>query len=293
MAKSPAAADRADVYTRITAEIIAAIEAGASEWLMPWHHDGAAVTRPTNVASTKRYRGVNTLALWVAARAAGYSDGLWGTYRQWQAAGAQVRKGEPATTVVLWKEVRCNDDEDGSDDDAGRRRMFARAFSVFNRTQVDGHEPEHSPVSVSCERLDRVSAFFDALQIPVVEGLFHAHYRIREDRIYMPPLDAFTDAAAHAAVLIHEGAHATGAEHRLDRSFGERFARHSLALEECVAELTASYILADLGVAHHPRPDHAAYIASWLQALKDDPRAIFAAASRAQQAADWMHAQQP
>src|SRR3970282_677790 len=73
----------------------------------------------------------------------------------------------------------------------------------------------------------------------------------------------------------------------------ERFKRDSLAIEEICAELTASFVLADLGIAHHPRPDHAAYVASWLRALKDDPRAIFTAASKAQAAADWMHAQQP
>jgi antirestriction protein ArdC len=65
MAGNPTAASRADVCTRITAEITAAIEAGAGAgaWRMPWHHDGAAVTRPTNVESARRYRGVNTLAL--------------------------------------------------------------------------------------------------------------------------------------------------------------------------------------------------------------------------------------
>ena len=295
MAGNPSAAERADVYTRITTEIIAAIEAGAGAWRMPWHHDGTAVTRPANVESARRYRGINTLALWIAAHVAGYSDGIWGTYRQWQAAGAQVRKGERATTVVLWKEVRARDDEDGSEDGDGRRRMFARAFSVFNRAQVDGFEPKPgpSPVPAACERLARAEAFFDALRIPMVEGNFRPHYRIREDRIYMPPPEAFTDPAARAGTLMHEAGHATGAKHRLDRKFGERFTRHTLALEECAAELTASYILADLGVAHHPRPDHAAYVASWLAALKDEPRAIFTAAGKAQQAADWMHAQQP
>jgi antirestriction protein ArdC len=93
--------------------------------------------------------------------------------------------------------------------------------------------------------------------------------------------------------LLHEAAHATGAKHRLDRNFAERFKRDSLAIEEICAELTASFVLADLGIAHHPRADHAAYVASWLRALKDDPRAIFTAASKAQAAADWMHAQQP
>ena len=60
----------------------------------------------------------------------------------------------------------------------------------------------------------------------------------------------------------------------------------------CV-EILSGLVLADLGIAHHPRPDHAAYLASWLRVLTEDPRAIFTAAGKAQQAADWMHAQQP
>ena len=80
---------------------------------------------------------------------------------------------------------------------------------------------------------------------------------------------------------------------RLDRDFSARWTKDALAMEEATAELTASFLLADLGIAHDPRPDHAAYIASWLQVLKNDSRAIFTAASKAQAAADWMHAQQP
>src|SRR3546814_18427434 len=90
--------------------------------------------------------------------------------------------------------------------------------------------------------------------------------------------------------LLHEAAHATGGKHRLDRNFAERFKRDSLAIEEICAELTASFVLADLRIAHHPRADHAAYVASWLRALKEDPRAIFTADTKAQAAADWMHA---
>src|SRR5690606_41973824 len=86
---------------------------------------------------------------------------------------------------------------------------------------------------------------------------------------------------------------ARDAAHRLGRDFSARWTKHAFAMEEATAELTASLILADLGIAHEPRPDHAAYIASWLQLLKDEPRAIFTAASKAQAAADWMHAQQP
>ena len=55
------------------------------------------------------------------------------------------------------------------------------------------------------------------------------------------------------------------------------------------AELGASYLMADLGLAYTPRPDHAAYLASWLGALRHDPKAIFTAAAQAQAAADWIH----
>src|SRR5262249_47213551 len=95
---------RADVYTRVTAEIISAVEAGPGEGRLPWNHDGTSTARPTNAATGKPYRGINTLVLWAATSQAGYTQGLWGTYRSWQAAGAQVRRGERATTVVpCWR----------------------------------------------------------------------------------------------------------------------------------------------------------------------------------------------
>ena len=256
---------RADIYTRITAEIVAAIEAGAGTWKMPWHHDGSAISRPTNIGSERRYRGINVIALWIAAQAAGYASGLWGTYRQWLAVGAQVRKGERSTTVVLWKQMApTSDDDDGNDEDSARRRVFAQAFTVFNVAQVDGYDPKSVALLPETERLAHAEAFVEGLKIPVTYGAYDAHYRIDLDHIFMPPFAAFRDAASHIATLTHECAHATGAKHRLDRNFEERFRRDSLAVEECVAELTASYILADLGIAHHPRPDHAAYVASWL-----------------------------
>ena len=257
------ASQRSDVYARVTQAIVDAIEAGTATWRMPWHHSGADVTRPTNVASGRPYRGINTVSLWAAAYGSGYTSGVWGTYRQWQALGAQVRKGEH------------------------------KAFSLFNADQVDGYAPEPGPDLPESERLAAAEAFIAALGIETVYGSASAYYHIAEDRIHMPDFRAFHDAHGFYATHIHEAAHASGAAHRLDRDFSAKWTRHALAMEEATAELTASFLLADLGIAHEPRPDHAAYIASWLQLLKDEPRAIFTAASKAQAAADWMHAQQP
>jgi len=277
--------DRTDVYTRITSEIIADIEAGADEWRMLWHHDGSSIAHPTNISSGKAYCGVNTLALWISAQAHGFRSDIWGTYRQWQALDAQVRKGERASTVVLWKEFAARSDDDAvGDDEQPQRRRFARAFSVFNSSQVEGFTLPTTPILPHSERIPHAEAFIGALGIPVSFGADAALYRIDLDHIFMPDFDVFCDAVAHVGTCVHEAAHATGAEHRLDRDFTKRFTRQALAVEELTAELAAAYILADLGLAHHPRPDHAAYVASWLKVLKDDARAIFTAASKAQAA---------
>jgi antirestriction protein ArdC len=283
---------RADIYTRITAEIVSAIEAGAGEWHMPWHHGGGSITRPTNVASGKPYRGINTLALWIAAQSRDYTAGVWGTYRQWQALGAQVRKGERSTAIIFWKRIGVAQDEQDVGDADDRLRFVARGYAVFNRSQVDGYEPPAVDALPEAPRIPHAEAFIAALGIPATLDADAAYYRIDLDRIFMPAFASFEDPLSYVATYIHEAAHATGAKHRLDRDFTIRFSHETLAVEELVAELTAGYVLADLGLAHHPRPDHAAYIASWLKFLKDDPRAVFTAASKAQQAADWMHAQQ-
>jgi antirestriction protein ArdC len=288
--------DRADIYARITNQIIAAIEAGAGEFVMPWHHDGTATARPINVASGKAYRGVNTLALWAAAQSSGYSDGLWGTYRQWQALGAQVRKGEKATTVVFWGQIGGNTDEDGdgSSSDAGeRRRLFARGYWVFNCAQVDGYQPEPTVARSEEERIAHADAFYANLGINTVFGGNEAYYLPAADRVHVPVFSSFRDVASHYSVIFHEGLHASGAKHRLDRDLSGRFGSEAYAMEEIIADSGAAMILADLSISARPRPDHAAYISSWLKVLRNDASAIFAASSKAQAAVDWMHAQQP
>ncbi|MDK1389732.1 zincin-like metallopeptidase domain-containing protein [Sinorhizobium sp. 8-89] len=287
---------RNDIYERVTSQIIAAIEAGAGDYRMPWHHDGSAITTPINVASSKAYRGVNVIALWAAAHMAGYPASIWGTYRQWQELGAQVRKGERGHLVVFWKiaDRRCDDHDRNGDtdrDEAGQR-MFARSYTVFNSAQVDGYTPPVTPVLPEAERIGRADRFCAALGIDIRHGGSQAYYRPSTDHVQMPDFACFRDAVAYYAVMLHECGHASGAKHRLDRDLSGRFGSAAYAMEECTVELLSAMICADLNLSPEPRPDHTRYIASWLEVLRIDKRAIFTAASRAQEIADWMHAQQ-
>src|ERR1700726_2777386 len=119
------APNQRDVYATVTAQIIKAIEQGAGSWRMPWHTSGKFASSPINVISKKPYRGINTVCLWAAAQAKGYQSGEWGTYKQWQDRGAQVRKGEKATLVVFWKFAHdsAESQDGGPEAPAGRSRL--------------------------------------------------------------------------------------------------------------------------------------------------------------------------
>ena len=291
MARKKTSETRADIYTRITETIIAAIESGASNYDMPWHHSGGAVARPSNVASGNAYRGINILSLWASAMGCGFESGLWGTYRQWKACGAQVRKGERGSPIVFYKRLDTEDEGEASNEE-NRPRLVARGFTVFNLAQVENYDAPSFEKLPESERIAHADTFFQNLNIKTEFGE-GAYYRPSTDTVHMPPFAHFKSAAGFYSVYGHECGHASGAKARLDRDLSGRFGGESYAMEECIVELASSYLMADLAIANEPRGDHAAYIASWLKVLKDDPRAIFTAASAAQRIADWMHDQQP
>lgn len=287
--------DRHDIYATVTGQLIAAIETGAGKWKMPWHHQGTPVMRPTSVAG-RRYSGINRLVLWATADALAYSSGTWATYQQWKAHDGQVRKSENGTHVILWKKI---DRQDGSCDAVsgdgegeGRSRFFARSFVVFNRDQVDGVDTdtidEVPPITTP---ISGALGFLESLGIAVEYGLHDAHYRPDLDKVFMPDRGAFDTDLDLVSTLAHEMVHATGHGTRLARETLRDYhkERSIRAREELTAEVGASYLMADLGLAYAPRADHAAYLASWLAALKHDPKAIFTAAAQAQAAADWIH----
>lgn len=289
---------REDVYTQVTNNIIAAIEKGAGDWQMPWHRTGEGLNRPVNIDTSNAYRGINVLSLWAAAQARGFSTGTWGTYRQWQNKGCQVRKGEKSSLVVFYKEFTVEEQLDNGETEEGKR-MMARASYVFNADQVDGFEapvlPEpKDPVQVIAE----ADAFIQATGANIRHGGTQAYYRPPHggdgDYIQMPEKDRFTGSETSSATecyystLLHELTHWTGSTKRCDREFGKRFGDDAYAVEELVAELGAAFLCADLGVTLEPRADHAAYIQNWLKVLKADKKAIFTAASQAAKATDFL-----
>lgn len=280
---------RDDIYTRVTNDIIKAIEAGVSSCRLPWHITEADCFAPINAVSKRPYRGINVLILWAAAVANGYKSGIWATYRQWNELGAQVKAGERAATVVLWKPTeRIVEEATEEADSHSRRGLLARGFSVFNASQVTGFRIPTVPKLSEGERIRGAEQVLFGVGANIVHGGASAYYGIDTDTIHVPRFDSFRDAVGYYATLAHELTHWTGAKPRLNRELGTRFGSDAYAVEELIAEFGAAFLCARFNLSVEPRPDHADYIGDWLRVLKHDKKALFTAASKAQQATDWL-----
>ena len=171
---------------------------------------------------------------------------------------------------------------------AGSRLLFTRGYSVFNAGQVDGYTAKAEAETPLLERMEHAEAFFRSIGATVRHGGNQAFYSPASDHIQMPPFQAFNESVSYYSVLGHEHTHWTATAERCDRQLGKRFGDNAYAAEELIAELGAAFTCAHLGLSTEPREDHAQYIQSWLRVLKADKRAIFTAASKAQQACDWL-----
>jgi antirestriction protein ArdC len=284
-------AQNPDVYARVTDAIINAIEQGVGKYRMPWTVRQDKGFSPISVGSAKPYRGINTLVLWAESQSKGYGSALWGTYQQWQELGGQVRQGEHGSPVVYWGTYEKQSSAD-DDDEKSQRSLFAKGYTVFNIEQVDGCKlPKRLEPKLSHnERIAQAEAFFAGVGVEVRDGGNQAFYKSSTpEAVYMPGFDQFPDRVDYYSVLAHETTHWTSHVSRCDRQLGKRFGDDAYAVEELIAELGSAYTMARLELELSPREDHAQYIGSWLRVLKSDKRAIFTAASKAQQAADYLN----
>jgi antirestriction protein ArdC len=288
-----------DFRQEVTEEIIKLLESGVAPWQKPW--DGH-VFMPMNPTSDRPYRGGNALHLLAVGMKRGYGDPRWLTYKQASDHNWQVRKGEKGTQIEFWEIKRADkEDEKGEwspdKDDGGNepndnnRRFIHRIYTVFNASQIDGIPPleikTHNNVDV-IEAGERILANSGAkIEHDQVD---RAYYSRTDDDIHLPRRELFKDTAGYYGTALHELAHWTGHPKRLNRptlTESYRFGDPSYAKEELRAELTSIFLAAERGIPHDPER-HAAYVASWIKALKDDKNEIFRAAQDASAAAEYI-----
>jgi antirestriction protein ArdC len=286
---------KSDIAASITATILEKLEAGTKPWVQPWR--GTPISRPLRHCGSA-YRGINTVMLWIAAQAAGYASPYWMTYRQAEVLKGQVRKGEKASYAVLYKTIAARDAREGDGSLAGegedsRTRRLLRSFAVFNADQIDGlaqrYYPEATDVALIPEiHRPQLEAFFDRVPALVRHNGTQAYYNQSRDEIVLPPVERFSSYDGYFATRAHETAHWSGHKQRLNRQFGMRFGDQAYAFEELVADISAAILGALLGLPEAQLDNHAAYVAHWVKVLKSDKNAILTAASKADEAVDYI-----
>ncbi len=285
-----------DVYQKITDRIVEKLEQGVRPWFKPWNAEHAAgkITRPLKHDFTA-YKGINVLNLWMEAESKGYSAPVWMTFKQAKDLGGSVKKGEKGSLSVYANTFKKTEQDEETGEEIEQNIPFMKGYTVFNVEQIEGlpekyyelaKEPEITPE----QRIEEIEQFFMNTGAEIKEGGNRAYYAIGSDHIQMPPFVAFESAESYYASLGHETTHWTRHPNRLDRDLGrKKWGDEGYAMEELVAEIGSAYLCADLGLAPDVREENAAYIANWLEVLKNDKRAIFSAAAHAQRAAEFLH----
>lgn len=287
-----------DIYATITQRIIDDLEKGILTWRKPWDSDNLAnfVMRPLRWNDIP-YTGINTIMLWATAADKGYQSPYWMTFKQASEMKAHIRKGETGTHVVYADKFER--EEKNADGTTSLQKIpFLKLYTVFNAAQIEGlpeafNKTVEIPSVNEDHRIETLDTFFQNTKADIFTGA-KAAYNIGTDRIEMPPFECFNHASGYYATLAHELTHWTRHPTRLDRDFGrKRFGDEGYAQEELVAELGACFLSADLGIKPKDPEQHSAYIQSWLQALKNDKKFIFQAASHAQKAVEYVTQLQP
>lgn len=282
-----------DIYQEVTDRLIALIESDNLPWVKPWEntdsraYSGAEL--PYNPTTGSNYTGINVVLLWGISQA--YGSNAFLTYKQAQAAGGNVKKGEKGVPIIYWN-ISKKENDKGEDESFA----FLKQYTVFNIAQCENLDPEKIKVAPPVEKCESPAPVIDKLiELNGIKVIYGGNKAMNNDGlnlVRMPMPEQFKSADHFAGTALHEFTHWTGSPQRLSRDKRPKGAteaelKRSYAFEELVAELGSAFLGAELGIA--PLDVHnAAYLQSWLQCLKDDKKAIFKAAKLAQQAANYL-----
>ena len=286
-----------DVYQDVTNQIIEALEEGVQPWRCPWE-GGSGGGMPLR-HNAEPYRGINSVLLTLRGWQRGYVNPVWMTFRQAKELGGMVRKGETSSLVVKYGTFETKQEAEQGASETQQTRGYLKAYRVFNIDQIDGLEdrfptPDKSePFNTRpIEQLSHIaSEMIEGMGVSYREGGNRAFYAPSTDEVCMPKIDRFPKAQDFYSVLFHELVHATGLKSRCDRTKekqGSRFGNATYAKEELVAEIGSAFLGSQLGFEPHHIEDSAAYIASWLEVLRNDKRLIVRQAAAAQRAVDYL-----
>ncbi|MEO9474614.1 MAG: zincin-like metallopeptidase domain-containing protein [Cyclobacteriaceae bacterium] len=287
-----------DIHQDVTNNIIEMLDQVDMKDYQPPFANLAALGIPENPTTSKRYQGINILALWFNQKSKEFQSNKWASFKQWKEAGSHVKKGEKGTRIIFYKTL-VKDNENGNSEDEKIKIPMLKQYVVFNASQVEGYEDSEKNIIPECDKVNRLNLVDDFCKNTKAEirtGGDRAYYTPIGDYINMPETSLFYDSENTSAtenyysVLLHELTHWTGAKSRLNRDWEKsQKPKEDYAFEELVAELGSAFLCAQHNINQSHPKNHALYIKSWLKALRNDKSFIFKAAAQAAKASDYLN----
>lgn len=266
-----------------------------------WHNSFINKNMPTNAVTGKHYNSTNFFNLNWVANSNNFAQNLWASYLDWHKIGAKIIKGETHKAKVLYYGTFKKENEKTNKEDV---IPFLKATPVFNIAQVDLSE-----CKIKFDNSDNVNKVVSIKEIDNFVNdtgveIRHSndgrcYYAKTTDYIHMTNKENFIktsygdETSNYYSVLFHELIHSTGHNQRLDRfkDNDKKFkdnAQQSYAFEELIAECGAIMLCQKFNLEKTIRVDHALYIKSWIQALKNDVKFLTSSLTRAYKATDYL-----
>lgn len=268
---------------------INSLEEGIIPWEKMWQ-----TNIPENGITGKKYRGINNLILSYVALQRGYKDNRWCTYLQisknkWKLkdakgqgvcieyAGMKNKKNNKVYTFEEYKKI-INEFPEKESEFSIRRYNY----TVFNADLIEGIEKNNDNVDKIISN-DYISNIIKNIDVKYQEKGDEAYYNLIADEVVIPPSNTFKNTYAYYSTQLHEIAHATGHNTRLNRDMSGEFKSEAYAKEELRAEISSSFLMQKLGLEYDERhlTNHKAYVKGWLEIIKDKPQELFLAISDA------------
>lgn len=275
------------IYQMVTDRVIEKLKEGVCPWVKPWKGGNESVAM--NAISKKPYSFLNQMLL-------GF-EGQYLTFNQAKQLGGNIKKGSKSRPVVFWTTGYTTKGEDEEGNSVSVYHEYARPilkyYNVFEVGDVDGIdikriETKFIPNDISpIEKAECVIAEYSERTNLKIERKYSsgACYRPGDDKVIIPILGQFDMPEEFYSTAFHELVHSTGSKTRLNRDMGQRFGSDKYGREELIAEIGAAFCLSRLGMDTQKCFDNSvAYLKSWMEAIKADPKAIVIASGKAEKA---------
>lgn len=282
-----------NAYQEITDRILAKLREGNIPWQCPYNlkYGRFAVSRATG----ERYSLINQFML--------NRKGIYFTFKQAQKEGFKVRKGAKAERVYFWKVLTfanktAEQEQEQDSNDVGRKIPYLKHYNVFHQDDIEGFETDALDTAKNNDCINSAEDIINNYMARDGAPLFEVDdaripcYSPSEDTIFCPSKCNFVNISEYYKTVFHECVHSTGAKSRLDRDLsGSRRTAVGIqkySREELVAEMGSAFLSGCAQLQDNSIDNQAAYIASWMKQIQNDPRLIVWASAKAEAAVQYI-----